>query len=509
MISLTYTRDFQIKLLVNLISDAKWFGEVCGSIHLSDFDMVGCRLVFEVARSYYTKFGALPPAGVMQIEVERGVLNPMGTYETAVPPQEHESLAYVMRAVMKCSPSDIAIDYYRHELKGYLSHVRMSQLQAASDSMSSPEDQIANIVKLNDDLVKLGGGDSITFMDAMDKLDESQTTNSMRVGTGLHTIDNMINGGLKNGQIGLLVASSGVGKTTGMINFAVNAAIKAVPSLMITLENPGAMIMSRFQSIMANVDIKWLSQPVASWPQDARDRIAYVNSPEFKFRGYMSCVDRSTKTQRVSDMDAIIGRWVETLAAKPDYDDSKCKIVYIDWLEKLDPTGTPGINKNTAPDVIWQKVLEYIGEIARRHGVQAWTATQTTRGAIGKEIIEAVMIAHSVHALDPLDLAIGLAPINAATTPGVDVVVNQRDDDAAEQPPCDRMMNASFLKAREAPVAGKVRSFYQGKTLRFWPNKGTAMKALELAEAGRLDELYGTMELRPTAPANKNTAKAY
>jgi len=504
MLSLTYTSDFQIKLLANLLSDKKWFGEVASSIHLSDFDMSPCRLVFEIARTYYEKFGDIPPSSVIQIEVERAIQNPMATYETVVQEQEYESLAYVMKCVSAINQSDIAIGYYRHELRGYLSHVRMSQLQGNASRLVSPEEHIANIVKLNDELGKIGDGESITFLDAMDAIEELQNGNACRVGTGLYTIDNMINGGLKPGQLGMIVAASGVGKTTGMLNFAVNAAIRGVHSLTITLENPGSMILGRFQSIMANIDIRLMSEPISEWPQASLARLRYLNSPSFRFRDMMKCVDRSTKTQRVGEIDTIVGRWREWLTTLPDYNPDNCAIVYVDWLEKLDSTGTPGVNKSTPNDVVWQKVLEYLGEIARRHKVQMWTATQATRSALGKEIIESGMIAHSIHTLDPLDLAIGLAPVNAVKTTGVDAR-GVKDDDASEQPPCDRMMNASFLKAREAPVAGKVKSFYQGKTLRFWPNPGVAALAFEMAESGRLDELYTIMER--SQDYNKSTNK--
>jgi len=106
MLSLTYTSDFQIKLLANLLSDKKWFGEVASSIHLSDFDMSPCRLVFEIARTYYEKFGDIPPSSVIQIEVERAIQNPMATYETVVQEQEYESLAYVMKCVSAINQSD-------------------------------------------------------------------------------------------------------------------------------------------------------------------------------------------------------------------------------------------------------------------------------------------------------------------------------------------------------------------------------------------------------------------
>lgn len=512
MMSLTYTRDFQIKMLVNLLADKKWFGEVASSMHLTDFDVTPCRLVFEIARTYYEKFSDLPPASVIQLEVERAINNPMTAYDTVVQDQELEALLYVMRAVMARNPADIAVDYYRHELRGYLSHVRMSQLQGNANQLESTEEHIANIVKLHDELGKIGDGESITFMDAMDAIEELQSGNACRVGTGLYTIDNMINGGLKSGQLGMLVAASGVGKTTGMLNFGVNAAIRGVHSLTITLENPGTMILGRFQSLMANIDIQLMSKPLAEWPQPSIDRLRYVNSPGFKFRNMMKCVDRSTKTQRVGEIDTIVGRWRDWLKSLPDYNQDNCAVVYVDWLEKLDPTGTPGINKNTPNDVVWQKVLEYLGEIARRHGVQMWTATQATRGALGKEIIESGMIAHSIHTLDPLDLAIGLAPVNSVKTTGVDAR-GVKDDDAGEQPPCDRMMNASFLKARESPVAGKVKSFYQGKTLRFWPNPGVAALAFEMAESGRLDELYTIMEkpqdYKSTNKPNQYALSAY
>lgn len=491
-----YDRTFQVKLLSNLLSDAKWFKDVVRSIYPTDFDISSCRLVFEVAQKYFERHQEVPSLAVIEMEVTQTILNPGALlYNTSVGEQEYEMLGFVLASVANMTEGTKEVTYFRGKLSEYLKHVRFGNALAEGAAFGgSAADQIASIVKINDDMNKLGGGNEIVFYSASDPVPVSVSTGAKRHATGLKHIDGMVNGGLNTraGHLGLLAACSGVGKTTGAINFAVNGAFTGHYSLFITLENPRAMIMQRAHAMLAHVDARYLAMDMATWPAAELERMAYVNSPDFRFRDNIMVYDGSLRTHDVFEIEAAITKWKTTLTETHNIDANKCCTVYVDWLEKINPEKTPGLTKNASSDVVWQKVCEYLGEVGRRTETATWIMQQATREAIGKEILIPKHLAHSIHIFDPMDLALGLAPVFDPDA----IKYENHDDDGADEskkPSCDRTMNFSFLKAREAEVQGKHRSVYQGSSLRFWRRKDDAIRADAYAKSGNMDAMYAVM----------------
>lgn len=499
MLDLTYTRDFQIKLIANMLADAKWFADVSRSLKLSDFDTAGARLIFEVAFKYFKQHDEVPTKDIVVMEVERALNNPeLLLYETDVPVQEYESLAYMIY-VLTSLPQDAYVPtYYRAELPRYLAHTRLAsaEIQAAAFGGGASA-RIEDIVKIHNELTILGAGDTITFSDGTDTMSFEKATDAARCGTGLPHIDNMFNGGINTqaGHIALFAACSGVGKTTGVINFAVNASLKMHYSLIITLENPLDMIKGRLQAIYGHIDARWLNTPIREWPVAERKRLDYVNDKNFKYRGYVTVYDGSLRSHSTLDIERVIMRWKDKLVDDFGVDEKRCRNVYIDWLEKINPLETPGVTARMGGDIQLQRVCEHIGEIGRRSGTGSWVTQQCTRDAIGREVITSKHIAHAIHLMDPMDVAMGLAPI---IDPTAVAATSYGDGATGERPACDRGMNISFLKARESQVAGLYKSVWQGSTLRFWINKGAAGIGKRIAEEGDMDALHSFMETSPT-----------
>lgn len=493
MISMLYTKDFQIRMLAALYVDPKLFADTNGWFHLSDFDLAPCRLIFEVCRNFWRKNNRLPTFDILSLEVLAAVGAP-GKYETMIQLLEEEPLAQIMGIVHRTRWDPGSSAYFRAEINGYIKHMRLSQLDAMG--ITDAQSRMAETVRIHQEIERAGVSENDTlFMDALDRTEDPKMVGD-RIGLGVHGIDRLINMGLTRKMLAMLVACTGVGKTCGLINIGVNAALQALRSLFITLELPGQRIADRFQGIMAGIDAAWFSKPETLWTPDVQWRLNYAASPEFKYRNNMTIADCSERAQSLADIDAVIARWKDRQLSR-GFTDESCAVVFVDWLEKIDITGVKGVTKNTNDATALKKVLEHLGEIGRRHNVLIWTATQATRDAMGREVLDIKHTAHSIHVHDPLDLSIGIAPQqppadngNPAFIPNEDTYMSMGNE---VQPPCDRGLNASFMKTRYSAVAGKYTNFYQGPTLRFWDRKEQARIAQEMADAGDMEHMFMAM----------------
>ncbi len=483
--------DFQVKLLCAASADPQFFSYCEQNLHLSDFSDVAVRFVFEVVRDHFRRLGSMPTAATLPDEIADALDAAEGHYDTQVAVSDETAVADVLEKVAAALESGSKADtpYYKDKLRPFLAQMRLGSIDG--ENMTA-EEQLAAAEEINRGLRALDQPpEDEIFSDAFDATPEEIPGQTIRVGTGVFGIDINTNMGIKPGQLAMLVAPSGVGKTTGMINFAISNAMRGLRSLFITLENPKEMIQDRLQSIMANIDITLFKKRRESWPIDARKRLAFIQQKDFPYRGFIQVADGSKKGHTCADIEALIVKWRER-CLKSGCDAMHAPVVYVDWLEKILPDGVPQINRNSNSDFILKAVLEYLGEIARRNGVAIWTAQQVTRDAQDAEVLERKHIAHSSHSLDPLDVCIGLT-VSKKGQGGLKIINIVEDADVREPPKLDRTMNVSFLKTRESTPTGYV-SFYQGPSLKFWTSKDYCLRVERVSKNLDFEAMYGMMK---------------
>ena len=496
--SLQYSADFQIRLLACLLNDAEFLRDAVAVIRPTDFSISSCALVWEVCQKFHMSHQARPPNEILYELVSTGV-STTGMYFSSVSESEYTMLNYVMQSVYTWAPDSVTVQYYRAELPKYLQYSRIANLQATTGGSTAA--LVEGITKVTEELRSVSSTD-IKFTPAMAAIPEPEE-GKLRLGTGLNIIDRYINGGLEVGQTGMIVACTGVGKTTGMINFAVNCTLRKRRGLFITLELPGDKIAERYQSMLMHMDASLFQQPRSSWSVRDLDRIKAFQTPDFPFYRNIDIFDASIKATNVAMIESTIRAWQDQQLRLPGVRDDDCMVVFLDWLEKIDDTGVRGVTRNTNDATKYKLILEAIGEVARRNKVIIWTATQATRSAIGREILRLDHTAHSVHAHDPLDFSFGLAPVprpgESLGTGEVDII-EYNDDDMADgkfvgenMAPCDRHLTASLFKTRYSQAVGKVCRFYQGRTLRFWDRDTMAARTDRLVAQGKyLEYLIGS-----------------
>jgi|LakMenEpi03Aug12_release.lakeMendotaPanAssembly.Ray.scaffolds.fasta_scaffold65791_2 hypothetical protein len=482
-----YTRDFQIQLLINLLRDKKFFEETVGRLHLSDFDLPPCRLIFEIARTYFLKHRELPPFRVIELELIQTLQYPSLEYETVLQEAEHESLAGIMSMFARSAPSDLAVPYYREKLHGFMSHMRLA---AAKGLGLTAEQELAESVRIHSEVSKVGRN-RVILVNATSRPPDMSAVLGGRIGIGLNKVDKLINYGLTSGQTGMVVACTGIGKTNTGLNMCVAAALKNTRSLFMTLENTVDMIHNRIFGMFAHIEAQHLIQR-SLLDKNSAWRLDFVSGDAFRYHNYITIADCTQRPHGVDDIKDIISVWLEDQIERLGHKEEECRLINVDWIEKIVDAGIVGIHKNMSTADRIKHRMEALAEINRSFKKILWTSTQGTRAAQNHEIIVRGDIANSIHVMDPLDLCIGLAPSVIAT--------DTRDDDDVTNPVCDRRLNVSLLKTRESAATGRHRQVYQGKTLRLWDDESQFTAATQLADQCNMDGLLKLMAPQSVTP---------
>jgi hypothetical protein len=312
-----------------------------------------------------------------------------------------------------------------------------------------------------------------------------------RIGIGLNKVDKLINYGLTSGQTGMVVACTGIGKTNTGLNMCVAAALKNTRSLFMTLENTVDMIHNRIFGMFAHIEAQHLIQR-SLLDKNSAWRLDFVSGDAFRYHNYITIADCTQRPHGVDDIKDIISIWLEDQIERLGHKEEECRLINVDWIEKIVDAGIVGIHKNMSTADRIKHRMEALAEINRSFKKILWTSTQGTRAAQNHEIIVRGDIANSIHVMDPLDLCIGLAPSVIAT--------DTRDDDDVTNPVCDRRLNVSLLKTRESASTGRHRQVYQGKTLRLWDDESQFTAATQLADQCNMDGLLKLMAPQSVTP---------
>lgn len=486
-----YTRDFQINLLAHLARDREFFERTRSYLRLTDFDLPACQLVLETLQDYFKRVGQLPNMTTLQTHLM--YMMQQSFTATNLLPEEYQSLAYIVEVIARL---ELATPYYAAQLPEYLKFVRMTQVVAANVANIQQGQGLDDFANQIAGVQQSIGTHSDIVLDSMTANPEpflTETAN-VRISTGLNRLDRFTGRGLGLGEIGMVTACPGVGKTTSLINFMVGAVGAGHRALFLTLELTGRRIKHRYQSIAGYIDAGWLKLPMTKWPDAELERYEAIVSPTHKHFDYVQLVDLSKKSYSTEDINRSIGLWFEDVDRKY-HEADKCTCVYVDWLDKIDPAGL-STNRNDRDDKVLVKVAEKLAELARKYNVAMWTATQGTREADGVERLSMKHTAYGYHKNDPLDVSLGLGPVitpqvaaqaQTAATTGSD----GKDDDDELAPPCSRDLVFNIMKNRDnAP--GMVH-FYQGNTLKYWNLKADATQTTaNIAEYGlaALQDVY-------------------
>lgn len=484
---MAYSRDDEERILIawatNPQCHAAW------RLRVTDFAAPASRFVFDVVGKFAEKHGMLPSVDTVAKEVELALRgDSQFTYTTKPEPSVFPAVADLLGRVGQGLPAS-EIVRIGDMLPAFLSVVRIQQVaRLAQENGWTPSQTVEAMNEANEDAKAVTGVDPSDEITSGCEVDLAAMENpEPRVATGIPWLDANTGGGLVRGNVALLIAVSGLGKTVGMINFCGAANAVGLHTLFMTLENPKTMIRKRWQSIMGYYPIGLYEKPLSSWPEDAQARFRALTSKECVYWDKFALLDKSGAGPVTIDrIDKSILAWKRQLLDR-GVPEERAAVVCIDWLKYIDMASVPGVTKNSRADEPVALAIQALGKIARKHKVVIWTAQQVNRKGQNKEVLGAEDIADATGIQNYLDLGIGFA------RPTADTEKLQVTMDGAQQVQAketDRQIVISCFKARESSLAGNHTTIYQNPSLRLWVSKDQCMKTMGRIRASDPVEHY-------------------
>jgi len=415
----SYGYAFQVKVITSLLTDKSFLQQIADIIDPKYFESDANNWIVDTILDYQKEYKSSPTLEVMKVKlekVEHDVLKDqiIAHLKDAWKYTESEDLPYI---------KDQALDFCRNQeiKKAILSSVELLK-----------NGQYEEIKATVDNALKAGADKDIGH-EYMTSIEERYTEAVRHVQpTPWEVINELTDGGLGKGELGVMVAPAGIGKSWALMNIGADAVKKGKTVLHYTLELNEAYVGLRYDSVITGI----ANQNLKHYQEDIKDQLEKLNG-ELIIKHY------PTKTVSVMGIRSHVEKCIMQ-GKKPD-------VIIVDYADLLRGHGQ---EKRHELEGIYEDLRGMAGE----YEIPVWTASQANRSALEEDIIDASKISESYGKVMVADFVLSLSRKVQDKLSGTGrwhVIKNRFGPDGITLPSKMNTSNGQFHIYAETSVGGK------------------------------------------------------
>ena len=354
-----FGQSFQSKVVSALLSDVKLIDTLHEIIHKKFFESEANKWIIGEILEYYNQYKGVPTLDVFKVEISK-IDNP-SIKKTVV-----DQLKLIYTAV-----GDTDLQYVKNEFSAFCinQNIKEAIVQSVDLLKAGNYDRIKDLV---DKALKVGVESDLGHDYLLDYENRIEDINRSTTPTDWDAINEIMDGGLGPGELGVIVAPSGVGKTWVLAALGA-AAVKAGKSVVhYSMELSEHYVGQRYDTVFTNI-------PSA----DLKDRKDDVKDKIRKLKGRLLIKYFPPKGVSSKKIEAHLEKMIAA-GNKPD-------LVILDYADLLLSHSNKSDSTYGEQGGVYIELRGLGGEL----GIPIWTASQTNRTGIDAEVIEADKIADS------------------------------------------------------------------------------------------------------------------
>ena len=355
-----YGQSFQSKVVSALITDNKFLDSISEITTTKFFENDANKWIIGEILEYHNEFRKPPTLDVFKSQlskVDNDILK-----KTVV-----EQLRHVFTQV-----GNVDLDYIKKEYREFCINQNLKGVILRSVDLlkAGSYDRIKDLV---DNAMKVGNETDLG-MDYIEDYDERmQDLKRTTVPTKWEPINDLMDGGLGPGELGVVVAPSGVGKTWILTALGAEAVRNGLSVVHYSMELSEHYVGARYDTVFTQI-------PSA----DLRDKQEEVKSKITNLKGKLLIKYFPPKGVSVKKLQQHIEK-MTAMGNKPD-------LIIVDYADLLLSNSSKSVDSTYQEQGgVYIDLRGMGGELE----IPVWTASQTNRSAIDSEVIEADKIADS------------------------------------------------------------------------------------------------------------------
>ncbi len=366
----TFGFNFQIKVITSLLTDKAFLQQVSDILSADYFESEANQWIITSILQYHKEYRSSPTLEVMKVKLQ-DVDNEIVKRQII----EHFKDAW------KAVGSD-DLDFIKEKTIEFCKNQEIKK--AILDSVTLLKIGKYDDIKVKIDNALKAGGDRDIGHEYMTNIEERYTEAVRNVlPTPWDVVNDITDGGIGKGELGVMVAPAGVGKSWCLMNIGAHAVKAGKTVLHYTLELNQAYVGLRYDSVITGI----ANQNLKHYQDEVRQQLD-------KIQGELIIKYFPTKTVSVLGIKAHIEKCI-LQGKRPD-------LIIVDYADLLRGHGQEKRH-------VLEGIYEDLRGLAGEYEVPVWTASQANRNSLEEDIIDASKVAESYGKVMVADFVISLS----------------------------------------------------------------------------------------------------
>jgi len=349
-----FGKSFQEDLCHLILSDRPFADQISEVLNPNFLELRYLRIFVERVFAYREKYGVHPTCKILTTVFRTEI----DDYNEAARKQVREYFARICNTEIEIEGEEYiketALDFCRKQ------KLKEAMLESVDLIKSSSFDEISTIIN---EALKLGSDNDHGYDYKVDF--EARFLRKARdpVSTGWSTVDEICKEGLGKGELGVVIAPTGAGKSMVLVHLGAQALLAGKTVVHYTLELADTIIGSRYDSCLTGLglgDLGMFKEQIYEKVQDLKGELIIKEYPT------KSASSNTIKTH------------LEKLKKR----DIKVDMIIVDYGDLLRPKT---IRKEKRYEL--ETIYEDLRALAQENGCPLWTASQTNRSGLNAEVI--------------------------------------------------------------------------------------------------------------------------
>jgi len=366
--------EFQIKCISGLVSDKTFIERISDILEPDSFETDAHKFIVKETISYFLQYKDLPTLAVFKVKVD-SIENDLLKQSVV------EQLRLVYQKI-----SDTDLKYIKEQFLEFCKNQKIKNaiMESVDHLKSGQYDKIKHVVDI---AMKAGMERNIGHEYMVDIEQRMSQMARKTVKTNWTEIDTLMDGGLAGGELGIITACAGSGKSWVLAKMGAEAMKQGKNVLHYTLELNENYVGLRYDACFTGIDF-----------QNIRNNIDIVKKKIAEIPGKLIIKYFPIKTVSAHSLKLHAER-IQTLGTKID-------LIIVDYADILRPSQSDR-NSNSYSEAggIYEELRGVAGELQ----VPIWSASQSNCAAMDEDIIQANNISDSYRKIMTADFVISLS----------------------------------------------------------------------------------------------------
>jgi replicative DNA helicase len=349
--------SFQIQLLNNIVIDKDFANSIVDVLDPKYFDNQYFKIIMQMIKEYYVKYEHTPTFATLEQLTKSEISSPMA-----------QKMVFDMLKDVKEAPIE-GSDFVQEKSLKFCKQQELQKVMGKAqkiidkgdfESYDHLEEMVREALQVGE--VDTGTSDVFSNLDIV--LDDDYRH---PIPMGVPGIDNLMKGGLAKGEIGVILAPTGVGKTTFLTKISNHAFNLGYNVLQIFFEDNPKIIQRKHFTL-------WTGIPPDNLSNHRDDVMAKVR--EIKEN------TKNSLTLKKLPSDTMTMNQIKNQVRKMIAEGNKIDMIVVDYIDCITP------DKNLGDE--WKSegsVMRAFEAMCHELDIVGWTATQGNRSSISSEVV--------------------------------------------------------------------------------------------------------------------------